>query len=1258
VIFGISIYAGIKIKKTEDISQIIPVDNELKRYLDASDIVKFNERIILNIHASDSTKSVSSDSLIEYSDTLVSAFKTKIGDKILEIRNEISQNVMEDVYNIYDRNLPIFLEENDYLHIDSLLTENQINKTLEADYKSLISPTSLITKRFIGRDPLNITPIALKRLQSFQFDENYKILNDHILTRNEKNLFVFIDSKYNNSQTAENGKLLDEINLIIKNQQKKYPGIQAEIFGSPAVAVGNADRIKSDVIFTGVLALLILFTFMTLYFRKIEVFFVIYLPALLGTLFALVLMYIFQGEISSISLGIGLVFVGISIDYTLPIFVHFQTKEKPEELFTDLTWPILMSCFTTVIAFFLLLFLRSQMLRDLGMFAGLSGTFAAIFALFIVPHFLRKKIVEKEIFSENKLKGKLLDRFSAYEFHKNKYLVGIVLIISIFSFFTASDAKFETDMDKMNYMSPELRKAEADLNKISSAARRSMYLVSTGRTLNEALQNNEKVFEKIRKLKKRNIVRACMEVSPVLISDSLQKLRIKRWTQFWTFEKKEKLQQNLLEQGKQFGFKENSFVGFYQKLDNQVFKTDTAGLNRLRKMFLKDLISEHQSKSSVVMLLKLDQMSKAEVYKTIKSYENLVIVDKKYLTEKIVKVLEEDFNVLVGLSTLCVVIILFFYFGRIETGFIAMIPMALSWYWLLGFMEIFDIKFTVFNIIVSTFIFGIGIDYSIFIVQAMQDEYQSQKKNVDSYKTFAMMSTIVTIMVVGVLIFAKHPAMKSIAVLTIVGMLFVVVLTYIMLPILFNFLVNNKGIRRSAPVTLPTLFFSLAVLITFTLGSFFTIILYFFIRILPISKLYKKNIFHLWLRIMFKMSVYTPLNIKKIILNPYNENFRKQALIIANHQAIIDVPLLMMLHPKILILTKDWVQKNPVYGRIVKFADYLCVSDGLAENIEILRQKVKEGFSILVFPEGTRSEDTEIHRFHQGSFQLAQEFDLEILPILLHGTGDCIPKGEFFMKGGKVTINILQRLKPAEFGKTWREQAKSVRKHMDFIYQKMKSELEIPSYYKRKLIANYIYKGPILEHYLRVKIRLENNYSYFNTVLPKTGVITDLGCGYGFLAYMLNFTSKHRMIYGFDYDEDKITTAQNNISKNGHIEFCSADILTVKLPKSDAFVINDVLHYLTFENQDLLLKRCVENLRPGGMIVVRDGNSEETQRHKGTKLTEWFSVKFLKFNKLENRQLYFTNESRIRRFAEEHGFCVEVNDNTKLTSNTVYTLRN
>ena len=94
-----------------------------------------------------------------------------------------------------------------------------------------------------------------------------------------------------------------------------------------------------------------------------------------------------------------------------------------------------------------------------------------------------------------------------------------------------------------------------------------------------------------------------------------------------------------------------------------------------------------------------------------------------------------------------------------------------------------------------------------------------------------------------------------------------------------------------------------------------------------------------------------------------------------------------------------------------------------------------------------------------------------------------------------------------------------------------------PAFYEA-LIQNYIYKGPVVEWYIRIKVKMERNYRLFNQLIPVQGQITDIGCGYGPLCYMLSLLSEDREILGIDYDEDKIALANTdgyatNISSSG-----------------------------------------------------------------------------------------------------------------------------
>src|SRR5690606_550809 len=174
--------------------------------------------------------------------------------------------------------------------------------------------------------------------------------------------------------------------------------------------------------------------------------------------------------------------------------------------------------------------------------------------------------------------------------------------------------------------------------------------------------------------------------------------------------------------------------------------------------------------------------------------------------------------------------------------------------------------------------------------------------------------------------------------------------------------------------------------------------------------------------------------------------------------------------------------------------------------------------------------------------------------------------------------------------------------------------------------------------------------------IPAQATIVDLGCGYGFLAYSLALSGNNRKILGVDYDHSKIEIAKNCPVKPDKLRFEHGDVTTYPLEQADVFVISDVLHYLMPEEQQQLLKKVDEHLNEEGMIIIRDGDSSKKERHKGTKLTEIFSTK-MGFNKTQNELNYISQET-IEKFARENKLELEVIDNTKLTSNTVFILRN
>jgi len=168
-----------------------------------------------------------------------------------------------------------------------------------------------------------------------------------------------------------------------------------------------------------------------------------------------------------------------------------------------------------------------------------------------------------------------------------------------------------------------------------------------------------------------------------------------------------------------------------------------------------------------------------------------VCIDPFYYTNDMVSMLNDDFNTILGISSVFVFIVLLVSFRSIPIALIAFLPMGLSWYVVQGIMGIFGLQFNLINIIIATFIFGIGVDYSIFVMTGLIAKAKGEDDNLLIYhKTAIFFSAFVLMVVSGSLLFATHPAIHSIGISTLIGMSATILITYTLQPALFRYLMR------------------------------------------------------------------------------------------------------------------------------------------------------------------------------------------------------------------------------------------------------------------------------------------------------------------------------------------------------------------------------------------------------------------------------------------------------------------------------------
>lgn len=280
----------------------------------------------------------------------------------------------------------------------------------------------------------------------------------------------------------------------------------------------------------------------------------------------------------------------------------------------------------------------------------------------------------------------------------------------------------------------------------------------------------------------------------------------------------------------------------------------------------------------------------------------------------------------------------------------------------------------------------------------------------------------------------------------------------------------------------------------------------------------------------------------------------------ANHHSFIDILLLLSLSPRLVMVTNGWVWRSKIFGRIIRYLGFACVDEGYEEVTEHVSQMFKEGYSIVVFPEGTRSKDgREMGRFHKGAFYLAEQLHADILPVLIYGTGMiCSKRQPFNIRQGNYGAKILRRITAddATMGEGYRQRTKAISHWMKAEYEAWCEEMDTVQnpYFRQALIKFYIYKTDDAELKARLKLRKTHDYEQLVRGIGRKSRVVIFGSGHGELALLLNLLSPKRQIIAYEQDCPWMEERHQSQLKVAGVEFVHTTYNFKQLPEADYYL--------------------------------------------------------------------------------------------------------
>ena len=783
---------ALQLKYEEDISKLLPsssVESQL-----AFSSIQLKDKIYIQVTSAD--ESLSTDVLAERTDEFIELLHEKdstthfISNVLYKMEPETAINALDFVLE----HIPSFIDTSAYASFTQALKPEAIERQMWVNYEQMMEDETGDITQAIMYDPLNLRDVVLGDvLQSAA--GNFNIIDGQLFCPDSTVALAFLAPAFRSLDSQASTHFSRMLSHSKKEFEALHPDVKVHVHGDPIGSVSNAGRIRTDLVVTVGISLVLILLLIGLCFRSFPFIWKLLLPILYGTAFSLACIYWIKGGMSLMALGLGAIVLGVAISYTLHVLIHHFFVGDPEKLLQDESTPVFLGCITTVGAFCSLLFTDSDLLRDFGMFASFALLGSTLFALIFLPHFLPSIKADSH--------GKTFRRISRLNnlpFDKKPWFLVLIVVIVVIGIIFSPKVKFDSDLRNLDYNSPEEIEAENLYNAKNNDGFFHLYFATVSTDLDEALEADKSLMLILDTLAQNGAVHSYTSFIPKLfVTKAEQEQRIEAWNNFWTEDRKAFAIAQVEKGAMNFGLDPMMFYDFKDLLNADyepasLVENEVVPENLLGNFIECNADNQYMVFTDVSMSFDEKDIATDALVVNPKTF----VLEPFYYCKSMVEVINDDFNIAVWISSLFVLLILLVSFRNIITALLSFLPMVLSWFMVQGYMAIIGLEFNLINIIISTFIFGVGVDYSIFITEGLLTQARTGSNDVLTWHKVAIsFSAVILVIVTLSLLFAVHPAIRSIGLITLIGMASTIMISYALQPFMFWQLMKLPWYKRS-----------------------------------------------------------------------------------------------------------------------------------------------------------------------------------------------------------------------------------------------------------------------------------------------------------------------------------------------------------------------------------------------------------------------------------------------------------------------------
>lgn len=659
---------------------------------------------------------------------------------------------METGANLIDwlyAHMPQLFTDEDAAALATQVAPAQVAETLAGNLQALAGPEGLWLRRWLARDPLGFRNQVLRKLGAVALLPDARIEGGFLIDPTGRHLLLVAETPISMGDSQGGERVLQYLDGVLA--QAVPETIRARVVCAHRYTVANARTVKRDLVVVfavSSLALVFIFLVMLRHWRALLVFAVPSLAVLAGVVVAIGLFK----PLSAIVVGFGAVLLGISDDYGLHVFYSLRRPgAKPEEEMGGMAVPMVISFATTVGVFAVLLWSAIPIQRQLAVLAIAGLTAALVLAMGCLPHWVGRTDREHWM-----LLPPVLGRY-------HRWVIGLWLAAVLICLPWCFRVAFEGDLRALGLMPRDVLADEFCVRDVWGDPKGRTLVVVRDPNEEAALRANEQVYTRLSAGRRPGEI---VSVAPLLPSRATQSANLARWGRFWREQGRlDQLQAALETHGRALGFSQGAFTPFLQWIEQEREAFSPADLREAAGPLLEPLcVSTSEGLSLINLVADNDPAAGAANSIDLAMPPGAQAVSQKQFAAGLRRLLHRDFARFLTGALVMVVLVLALMLRRPGPVVLCLLPAVTGVVVMLALMGLLSIRVNLFNIAAGVLVLGLSIDYGTFMLHRPGARHGAAERSV-------VTSALTTISSFGALSLAQHPAMFSLGITVVLGLL-------------------------------------------------------------------------------------------------------------------------------------------------------------------------------------------------------------------------------------------------------------------------------------------------------------------------------------------------------------------------------------------------------------------------------------------------------------------------------------------------------